>query len=292
MEIFLEKYNPTKDLGGLCECFVQESTGERVAAEMHMHQSFELLYCRQGCFEVTADQHTCLLEPGGAVLIHPMKAHTTRSVHPGVSGYLVLKFMPESLYATGRQLYGLKYLFPYMHFNADSACAYTAEQLKDSQIPRLLEAILQERNLQGYGYELALHAYISQVMLWFLRAWQKQAGTGAVGERELLRLQRAQQYIDEHIDESLRQEDVAQHLGMGLSTFSRFFSETSGMSFPAYVRVRRLNKAAALLAQSSRPVTEIAAETGFSTASYLILCFRKQYGVTPAQFRKLSSVEA
>jgi AraC-like DNA-binding protein len=64
------------------------------------------------------------------------------------------------------------------------------------------------------------------------------------------------------------------------------------MSFPDYVRVRRLNKAAALLAQSSRPVTEIAAETGFSTASYLILCFRKQYGVTPAQFRKLSSVEA
>jgi AraC-like DNA-binding protein len=221
-----------------------------------------------------------------------MAPHSTRSLSDGANSYLVLKFMPEALYDAGQQLCGLKYIFPYIHFSEVSASVYTKAQLDGSRMRELLMAIQQERHQQAYGYEMALHAYISQVMLWFLRAWQKQAGTGAVGERELLRLQRAQQYIDEHIDESLRQEDVAQHLGMGLSTFSRFFSETSGMSFPAYVRVRRLNKAAALLAQSSRPVTEIAAETGFSTASYLILCFRKQYGVTPAQFRKLSSVEA
>ena len=74
---------------------------------------------------------------------------------------------------------------------------------------------------------------------------------------------------------------------MGLSTFSRFFTSAAGMSLPAYVRDRRLSRAAALLADEERSITDVALETGFSTASYLILCFRRQYGMTPRAFRRL-----
>ena len=81
--------------------------------------------------------------------------------------------------------------------------------------------------------------------------------------------------------------DVASALGMGLSTFSRFFTSAAGMSLPAYVRDRRLSRAAALLADEERSITDVALETGFSTASYLILCFRRQYGMTPLAFRRL-----
>ena len=46
-------------------------------------------------------------------------------------------------------------------------------------------------------------------------------------------------------------------------------------------------RAVALLVGTNRSVTDIALETGFSTASYLILCFREQYHMTPAQFREV-----
>jgi len=288
MEAYLEKNNPSRDLGGLCECFVQESIGVRNAANLHIHPCFELLFCMQGGFEMTAGQQSCRLSPGDAVLIHPMAPHSTRSLEMGKSSYLVLKFLPESLYSTGQQMHGLKYLFPYLHFSDCCAYAYHARQLSGSGVPELLQEILRERQQQGYGYELALHAYICQVMLWFLRAWHCARGTGEMDERTLNRLQQAQRFIDSHIEDSLRQEEVAAHLGMGLSTFSRFFTKASGMSFPAYVRGKRLGRAAALLAQSDRSITEIAVETGFSSASYLVACFRKQYGVTPTCFRSLT----
>ena len=44
---------------------------------------------------------------------------------------------------------------------------------------------------------------------------------------------------------------------------------------------------AELLTVSDRSVTDVAIEAGFSTASYLILCFRRQYGMTPARFHAL-----
>lgn len=291
MSVFLEKPNPGRDLGGLCECFVYEATRPQAVANLHMHQYFELLYCLSGSFELTAEQHSYRLGKGCAALIHPMVPHSTWSLEDGPNRYLVLKFMPESMYATGQQMYGLKYVFPYIHFNDQPASVYTAAQLEGSRMGELLEQILHERQQQNYGYEMALHAYITQVLLWFLRAWNCERNHGEIDERSLMRLQQAQAYIEAHLDNELRAEDVAAQLGMGLSTFSRFFADAAGTSFPAYVRGKRLNKAAVLLSQTQRSIADIAAETGFSSPSYLILCFRQQYGVTPAQFRKLYIAE-
>ena len=53
------------------------------------------------------------------------------------------------------------------------------------------------------------------------------------------------------------------------------------------MRSMRLSRAVVLLVGTNRSVTDIALETGFSTASYLILCFREQYHMTPAQFREV-----
>lgn len=290
MNVRLEKPNPGRDLGGLCECFVYEGRESRTVAALHMHEYFELLYCLTGSFELTAQQQVFYLKPGGAALIHPMTPHSTVSLEKDGNSYLVLKFMPDALYDTGKQLYGMKYIFPYIHFSEECASVYTAKELEDSRMGELLQLILREREQQAYGYEMALHAYISQVLLWFLRMWNRDRST-EINEHVLMRLQKAQRYIDAHMDSELKAEDVAAHLGMGLSTFSRFFARMAGMSFPAYVRGKRLGKAAALLAQSSLPITQIALETGFSSTSYLILCFRRQYGVTPVQFRRLSSFE-
>ena len=118
MDAVLEKRNPGQDLGGLCECFIYEGQKRQRVAQLHMHQHFELLYCLSGGFEITARQSTHLLNPGDVALIHPMEAHTTRSLSEGSNSYLVLKFMPDALYDTRKQLYGMKYLFPYIHFAA------------------------------------------------------------------------------------------------------------------------------------------------------------------------------
>lgn len=287
MDVYLEKPNPDRDLGGLCECFISVSQDARPVAQPHVHQYFELLYCLSGRYELQAEHQTHVLSRGDVALIHPMEPHQTRSLEVGENSYLVLKFTPEALYSAGQPAYELKYILPYLHFSEQRSYVYTARQLEGSRMGDLLSCILDERRQARYGYEMAVRAYVLQVLLWFLRAWNDGRDAKAIDERTLLRLQRAIQTIDDHLDEPFKASDVAARLGMGLSSFSRFFSAAAGMSFPAYVRSRRLSRAAVLLGDGARSVTDIALETGFNTASYLILCFRQQYGVTPNQYRKL-----
>lgn len=287
MEYYVEKADPDRDLGGLCECFVTRDEGRHAVARAHVHQHFELLFCLEGGYELLSDRESVALCRGDVALIHPMQPHQTRSMNEGANSYLVLKFTPDALYSASQPSREMKTIFPYIHFSGRRCDTYEAAQLKDSGLPELLLKILSERQRQEFGYEMAVRAYVSQVLLWFIRAWNRQRDAAAIDERTLARLQTAMRYIEEHLDESLNIGEVAARLSLGESTFSRFFAKATGTTFPAYVRSLRLGRAAALLINSERSVTDVALETGFASASYLILCFRRQYGMTPAKFRTL-----
>lgn len=287
MQFNVESHDPALDLGGLCACFINENWAADSACEYHVHEHFELLNILEGTFELTAGNEQHMLHAGDVVLIHPMEPHQVRNLTPGKNAHLVLKFTPNALYSVNQPLFELKYISPYLRFSDRRVYVYPAETLRGSRLDELLRNILEERQQEEYGYEMALRAYVCQVLLWFIRDWHRSHEIHVVDERTLIRLQHALSYIDEHISGELHAQDVAEALDMGLSTFSRFFSNATGTSFPAYVRFRRLNRAALLLTDSRLSIADVALETGFNTASYLISCFRSQYGLTPSQFRKL-----
>lgn len=282
MDYFVEKSDPSRDLGGLCECNEFDEWSAHPLIDYHVHEHFELLYILEGSFELCAENHTHLLEKGSATLIHPMEPHATCSSGAGKNSYMVLKFTPATLYSVSQPAFELKYISPYLRFSDRRVHMLTA----DARLKNLLNAILQERKSEEYGYEMALRAYVCQVLLLFIRDWNSARVAQSIDDRIFPRLERALTYIDDHISEDLCVQEVADILGMGLSAFSRFFGDAAGMSFPAYVRSRRLRQAALMLSNSRTSVSEIAAKTGFNSASYLTLCFRKQYGITPHQFRK------
>lgn len=289
MEFYVENRDPIRDLGGLCECNLFDEWAAHQIVDSHVHEHFELLYILDGCFEMSAENHTYLLEKGSIALIHPMVPHANRSVDDGKNSYMVLKFTPDALYSVSQPQFELKYISPYLRFSEHHVSIHTAEQLCGSRLDELMKVIYQERQSEEYGYEMALRAYVCQVLLWFIREWHRTRPSQDMDDRSLLRLQKALAYIDSHLDAELRAQDAADVLCMGLSTFSRFFTGAAGMSFPAYVRSQRLRRASLLLSDTNKSITDIALETGFNTASYLILCFRSQYGITPSQFRKMYS---
>ena len=289
MEFYVESSDPVRDLGGLCDCQLFDEWEAHPIVESHVHEHFELLYILEGCFEMTAENRTYRLETGSIALIHPMVPHANRSVGTGKNSYMLLKFTPAALYSVSQPLFELKYIAPYLRFSEQHVSIHTAGQLACSRLYELMRSIYQERQAEDYGYEMALRAYVCQVLLWFIREWHRTRPPQDMDERSLTRLQSAITYIDAHLGSELRAQDVADALGMGLSTFSRFFAGAAGMSFPAYVRAQRLRQASLLLADSDKSITDVALETGFNTASYLILCFRNQYGITPSQFRRMYS---
>ena len=79
---------------------------------------------------------------------------------------------------------------------------------------------------------------------------------------------------------------LAQELWLNRYHLSHLFSEKIGQSFPAYLSRIRLSCACAALAETDRPITEIAEESGFESQRTFFRVFRQQLGVTPLQYRR------
>lgn len=79
---------------------------------------------------------------------------------------------------------------------------------------------------------------------------------------------------------------LARMAGLGVSAFARAFRGATGATPAAFAARVRLDHAADLLRATDLPVGEIAAASGFASASHLVRAFRAQRGVTPGRWRR------
>lgn len=93
-------------------------------------------------------------------------------------------------------------------------------------------------------------------------------------------------FIREHIHERISVGDVAAHLGKSLSYVHNHFKKETGYGVRDYIMLCKLEEAVRLLKYTDKSLGEISADLSFSSQSYFQNVFRKEYGVTPMQFRK------
>lgn len=93
-------------------------------------------------------------------------------------------------------------------------------------------------------------------------------------------------YIARHRIEKFSLQEIAREIGKNPSYLSRVFSEQTGKTLQAYALEKRLEAGANLLKYSEHSVGEITEYLHFSSQSYFGSYFKKQYGETPAAYRK------
>lgn len=95
------------------------------------------------------------------------------------------------------------------------------------------------------------------------------------------------QYIMQHLEQAeLSVKEMAEEMCMSSSNLFRKLKAITGKSPNEYLRIKRLKKAAELLQQNEYGVTEISLLVGFSSSTYFSSCFKKQFGITPTDFRE------
>lgn len=84
---------------------------------------------------------------------------------------------------------------------------------------------------------------------------------------------------------NLMLQDVAKNVNMSNSRFSTVFSQETGQTFTEYLMYLRLNKAKELLRQTNTRSTQIASEVGYNDSHYFSYIFKKNFGLTPSEYR-------
>ena len=100
------------------------------------------------------------------------------------------------------------------------------------------------------------------------------------------RVQKVKDYINMHINDELRLEQLAELVGMVPTAFSRYFKLRTGKNFSEYIVDIRLGLAARRLVDTTDSISEICWSCGFNTLSNFNRLFRKRKGCNPTEFRE------
>jgi AraC family transcriptional regulator len=114
------------------------------------------------------------------------------------------------------------------------------------------------------------------------------APTRQPSERERRRAMQAAEWIDAHSTGAVDLDSAAAQIGSSRYHFLRLFARVVGITPHQYLLRCRLRRAARLLAEDTRPVTQVALDCGFADLSNFVRSFGRASGHSPLAFRGLA----
>lgn len=100
------------------------------------------------------------------------------------------------------------------------------------------------------------------------------------------RRQKILRFVQSNLATRITLADIAKHMNLSRSRMGHVIKELCGVTFPELVNRLRLQEAARLLIASDRPVGEIANSVGYDEQNYFSRNFKKQYDISPREYRK------
>lgn len=101
------------------------------------------------------------------------------------------------------------------------------------------------------------------------------------------RVQKVQQYINEHYQEEIHLGKLSDLVGMTPTAFSRFFRQRTGRRLSDYVIDIRLGHASRMLIDTTMSVAEICYDCGFNNLSNFNRIFKRKKNCSTTEFREM-----
>ncbi len=253
---------------------------------LHWHEEMEVTLIREGMSDYRVGQRSFRARAGDILLIPPYCVHSAGEI-PGktmVSDSLV--FHLDLLGARGQDLSASKYIRPLAEGRLQMPEVIRSGDKGYEEIREIfLEALECFRSRTPF-YEIRLKGSLLHIIfLLFESGYIREPEERRNTFENKLQLKTVLQYIEEHYCERIRVSDLAELSGFSESYFMSFFRQYVGMSCIQYINHYRIQKAAHALEETTQPVMEIAMDHGFDNISYFNLQFRREFGMTPRQFR-------
>lgn len=101
-----------------------------------------------------------------------------------------------------------------------------------------------------------------------------------------LKLGQVRDYIEAHLQDAIRLEDLAGTVSLSRYHFCRLFKQSVGTSPYQYILQQRVEKARQLLRRQELSLVDVALASGFASQSHFSRHFHQQVGVTPKVYRQ------
>lgn len=268
-------------------CTYKERSEQPLKGYYHWHQCCEILIVHEGEGTITVGPQVMSIQSGTLFFFQPFQLHKVFAVPKPDKPYI------RSILHLNQAIC-LSYLenFPnHLHFFKDLCYGTSAKSgynLKVHEV--LIYSSLALHMMTKDERIVSLHENHMIFLLQMLSLLQANEPINVNPHPAYRRLKYAEQimlWIEHNYTRPFELDQLAEDLHITKSYASRIFKKETGSTITEYLLARRVKRACDLLETTSLSIDTLANDLGFNSAAYFISMFKKIYGITPLQYRKL-----
>lgn len=250
------------------------------AVNIHWHEEVEIIVIKKGEGVVSVDLTEYEVHTGNVVFVMSGQLHSIYQLGSSTMEYENILFKPTLLKSSGHDICWEQFISPL--FSASSAITPVVRD--NHNLKTYIQNIDKLCDERHTGYQLAVKGYLYQII--HLLITEYAAVTSPFIKKHTGKIKTILSYVDAHYAEEISIESMAKLCFYSKSYFMKFFKESMGISFIAYLNNYRLEIAARMLQATDDNILDISSACGFDNLSYFNRSFKKKYGVTPGKYRK------
>ena len=239
-------------------------------SQSHYHEYYEIYYLESGeRFHMVEDQ-LYKMEAGEFMIFPPYVMHHSYGEENIPFKRLVLYFKPEEI------------LWPSVRDALkEESGIYRADIKKRQEIHRVMEGILKEQKDPGAFHEEYDRGMLNVLLLLIAREKRPEKAPGKSS-----RIGEVIRYIHSHYQEDISLEMLAQMFYVSPYYLCREFKKSTNSTIVRYINVTRIMNAQRKFMETSKNITDISRETGFSNLTHFNRVFKSVTGMSPSQYRR------
>ncbi len=250
----------------------------------HSHDYYEFYFFIEGDISMQVGRNVYPVKYGDAMLIMPNIPHRaiihSTSVPYRRFVFWISKEFFESLRQTSPYY---SYLIDYAKKSQQFLCHLN--QISYNMLLSKMIRLLEEMQSDHFGKELQITLYVDDFILALNRLAHEMLEPKK-RHNETSLYSNLIDYIEEHLEEDLSLERLAEEFYVSKYHIAHVFKANIGLSIHQYITKKRLAKCQEAI-RAKQNITELYQAYGFGDYSSFYRAFKKEYGLSPKEYRDL-----
>lgn len=239
-------------------------------SQSHYHEYYEIYYLEAGERFHMVEDKLYKMEAGEFIIFPPYVMHHSYGAENMPFKRVLLYFSQEEI------------LWPSILSELrEEGGIYKVGIRERQEVHRAMELILKEQKNPGAYHEEYARGVLNMLLLLIAREERPEKAP----ERKS-RIGEVIRYIHSHYQEEISLEMLAQMFYVSPYYLCREFKKSTNSTIVRYINVTRIMNAQRKFMETSKNITDISRETGFSNLTHFNRVFKSVTGMSPSQYRR------